>query len=164
MQGNLRHLPQPKGQTQQWKTQRGINPPPETNSLHKTSKAGTKIHHARNISFYPHKAKLRGPLLSFHLNFPTQCTEKGPSRPNSTNFPLLLAVTLVATCNKIYLVFAYHPYFLFHVCATLQCKGGECKGMSPSPHNTCTQTMSIKVTWVEQQIDSSFYPHKSTSL
>src|SRR6266705_6674979 len=84
MQGNLQHLPQPKGWTQQWKPQRGINPPPETNSLHKTSKAGTKIHHARNISFSPMKQNFVGPSSHFHLNFPTQCMEKGPSGPNST--------------------------------------------------------------------------------
>src|SRR6266581_4904365 len=37
--------------------------------------------------FTPMKQNFVGPPFTFHLNFPTQCMEKGPSGPNSTNFP-----------------------------------------------------------------------------
>src|SRR6266700_1773832 len=130
MQGNLQHLPQPKGQTCQWETQRGTNPPLETNSLHKTSKAGAKIDCTRNISFYPHEAKLCGPLLS--LNLPTSCTH--PMYGEGPELAQLHQLSFITCCNPHCNMQQDMPcicisffFSFFHVCTTLKCKGGECK-------------------------------------
>jgi hypothetical protein len=57
---------------------------------------------------------------------------------------------LAATPQRVPFFFLLLLLHLSHisyiVCATLQCKGGECKGASPSPHNSSIQTVYIVVT------------------